>query len=304
MRFSWRRGRAYGVTRAIAFLALSLPTLVWGQAVSSEELQLASLIQSHGSQTRPTMVWDERLHIAARAKARDLAKRGYVDHVDLDGYGMNYVAKLAGYGVPTWYTGGIGGNNVESLAGGQDTPTEALNAWLGSPGHKSHVFANPVDSGFFFDQTHFAVGHWYDPSSLYKHYWVFVSLPPDGGLTTSTGDVEWMFECMLPVMIDDSTGDADGDGTHHLLEYVLKMDPTKKDLQKLPAPVLDVASGVLSLTPALRPDLDPTVSVEMLTTTSLSGGWSTAGVTRVGDTFSVGVSGGRQRFLKLKVSKP
>ena len=88
-------------------------------------------------------MWDERLHQVARAKVRDMATRGYVQHSDPDGYGLNYVSRVAGFDVPAWYTDGIGGYNVEPLAAGQSTATAAMNAWLNSALHKEHVFANP-----------------------------------------------------------------------------------------------------------------------------------------------------------------
>ncbi len=56
---------------------------------------------------KPThaLTWNDALGKAAQAKAEDMAKRDYMDHVDPDGCGMNIKINEAGYKLrPDWYS--------------------------------------------------------------------------------------------------------------------------------------------------------------------------------------------------------
>lgn len=123
------------------------------------------------------MVYDSYLHLVARAKALDMAKRDYFGHVDPDGIGANHRLEMTGYGLPDFYNQERSATgNVEALAAGdRHTPRSAFRAWMNSPGHKTHVLATDP---FFADQTRFGVGYAKSVRSTYTHYYVFVSAPP------------------------------------------------------------------------------------------------------------------------------
>jgi len=144
--------------------------------LSSEETAVANYAMNHPDQGRTVMQCDSTLAQVARAKAEDMAARCYFGHVDPDGIGPNYKTRAAGYDLPTWYSTSIEGNNIESIAAGYATPEAAWNAWLNSAGHRTHVLA---ESSFWADQTNYGIGYYYDANSPYRHYWVFISAPPE-----------------------------------------------------------------------------------------------------------------------------
>ncbi|MCA9929942.1 MAG: hypothetical protein KC419_15770, partial [Anaerolineales bacterium] len=109
--------------------------------LNDEETAVAALAMTDPNQGRPSMTCDPILAQVARARAQDMAQRQYFGHVDPDGYGPNYKVRAAGYGLPTWYSTSIDGNNIESIAAGYATATDVWNAWLGSSGHRTHVLA-------------------------------------------------------------------------------------------------------------------------------------------------------------------
>jgi uncharacterized protein YkwD len=143
---------------------------------NSEERAIAKLASEHPQQRRPRMTHDAHLHIVARAKARDMARRDYFDHVDPDGFGPNRVITMTGYGLPDHYSKARSGNNVESIvAGTVFTPATAFREWMKSPPHRDHVLAR---ANFYRDQTRFAVGYFRSPDRILRNYYVFLSAPP------------------------------------------------------------------------------------------------------------------------------
>lgn len=155
-----------------------LPMIVNSSSYSlnSEETAVANQAMSHPDQGRAVMQIDSTLAQVARAKAEDMAKRDYFGHIDPDGVGPNHKVRVAGYDLPTWYSTSIDGNNIESIAAGYTTPEAAWNAWLNSAGHRTHVLA---ESSFWAEQTNYGIGYYYDANSPYRHYWVFISAPPE-----------------------------------------------------------------------------------------------------------------------------
>lgn len=149
---------------------------VSGCSLNTAEQEVATRAISHPDQGRGTMICDSTLAQEAREKAMDMATRGYFGHVDPDGFGPNYHVRNAGYNLPNWYSSDPNANNIESIAAGYATPAAAWQGWLNSAGHRAHVLG---ESSFWADQTHYGVGYYYDPDSYYKHYWVFMSAPPE-----------------------------------------------------------------------------------------------------------------------------
>jgi len=160
-------------------------------ARNAEERTIAKLASEHPRQGRPRMTHDAHLHLVARAKARDMARRDYFAHVDPDGFGPNRVIAMTGYGLPEHYSKARSGNNVESIvAGTVFTPETAFREWMKSKPHRDHVLAREK---FYRDQTRFGVGYFRSPDRILRNYYVFLSAPPStkklGKLTKLQRDV-------------------------------------------------------------------------------------------------------------------
>lgn len=157
-------------------LIVSPPSALAGCGLNAEEQNVAALAMSHPDQGRVGMACNAILSRQARSKAVDMAARGYFSHVDPDGYGPNWHVRTAGYNLPSWYGSAPDANNIESIAAGYTTAEAAWDAWTSSAGHRPHVLGEPT---FWSSQTNFGVGYYYDANSPYKHYWVFMSAPPE-----------------------------------------------------------------------------------------------------------------------------
>jgi uncharacterized protein YkwD len=143
---------------------------------SAGERKIAALARGHSQQKRTSLIWDKRLTQAARARAKDMGTRGFFSHVDPDGHGPNWHITKTGYRLPIKWTAFKGANQVESILAGHESPDAAFKMWMGSPKHVSHILAL---NHFYADQTRIGVGYAYVPNSPYKHYWVFLSAPPE-----------------------------------------------------------------------------------------------------------------------------
>lgn len=169
-------------------------------ARNAEERAVARLVAKHPQQGRPRMTHDAYLHLVARARAKDMARRDYFGHTDPDGYGPNRILRLTGYGLPDSYTLP---NNIESLAAGTNyTPSRAFQAWLDSSLHRPHLLA---DGSFYEGQTRYGVGYAKSARSRYKHYYVFLSAPPSTNtLATVTKSLQKLFLTKTPRQIERS----------------------------------------------------------------------------------------------------
>ncbi len=145
---------------------------------SIKERRMAALIRGHRKQNRPQMLYDNRLGAVARMRARDMGQRNYFSHVDPDGYGANRHIARTGYRLPQRWLAFKSGNSGESILGGgaQGTARAAFDLWMRSSGHKRHVLAsNP----FYQKQTRFGIGYAHVSGSRLRHYWVFITAPPE-----------------------------------------------------------------------------------------------------------------------------
>lgn len=169
--------RALNAALFIFLLAVGLPHQAEARlARNAQEREITRLVTAHPLQGRPRMKHDAHLHLVARAKARDMARRDFFSHADPNGIGPNHVIRMTGYRLPSNYARERGANNVESIAAGTDyTARRAFKAWLNSPGHRRHLLAT---DNFARAQTRFAVGYARSPRSRYTHYYVFISAPP------------------------------------------------------------------------------------------------------------------------------
>lgn len=142
------------------------------------EKELMRLLETHPEQRRVGMKVHPILARVARAKALDMAVRGYEGHVDPDGHGANWLVRQAGYQLPGFYNPDPDGNNVEAMQhGDNDNLSYTWPQWLSSEGHKIHLLG--LDK-FYWVQTNYGIGHVHMPGSRKGHYYVFVSAPPEG----------------------------------------------------------------------------------------------------------------------------
>lgn len=94
--------------------------------------------------SKPQLKWSDTLAKVAEAKALDMATRDYVDHVDPDGYGLNYYIDKAGYKLnPRWLTA-KNLNFFESMSAGSADGETAIRKLIidnGVPtlGHRKHL---------------------------------------------------------------------------------------------------------------------------------------------------------------------
>lgn len=143
---------------------------------SAREKQMVALVRGHPRQKRDALVWDARLAAAARARARSMGTRGYFGHVDPDGYGPNWYVTRTGYRLPLQWTAFAGANQVESILAGHGDAQAAFQKWMASKQHSAHLLAlNP----FYQNQTRFGVACVTVPGEAYRHYWVFLTAPPE-----------------------------------------------------------------------------------------------------------------------------
>ena len=142
--------------------------------LNANERAVADLMVAAPEQQRETPVCDPILARVARARARDMALRGYFSHTNPDGDGVNLLAREAGYPLPDWYASNQDSNNIESIGGGYQTSADVWAGWIGSSGHRVHVLGT---ESFYADQEAYGVGYYFNPDSPLKHYWVFLSAP-------------------------------------------------------------------------------------------------------------------------------
>ncbi len=72
---------------------------------------------------------DPRLSSAAQSHAVDMATTGYFSHVSMDGRTFDERIRAAGYSSPA----------AENIASGQLTPSEVMQDWMQSPGHRRNI---------------------------------------------------------------------------------------------------------------------------------------------------------------------
>lgn len=189
-----------------------------GVTLSSEEQKLASLLVGSSGQKRvkSQMRIDDRLVQVARARAMDMARRNYFDHVNPDGVAANFLVRATGYQLPSHYSTSPRGNNIESIGAGYINANEAWSGWMNSAGHKVHLLAS---DSFYRDQTSYGVGHFYDPNSRYKHYWVVLTAPPSPVATLSIATPTPGARVTAPSI--SVSGNVSGNGIFSALEYRL-----------------------------------------------------------------------------------
>jgi uncharacterized protein YkwD len=135
------------------------------------ESALLAWLQTHPAQRRPVLRRNATLMAVAKAHVLDMIGRDFFGHTNPDGSGPNERVRRAGFRLPAHYGTERTANNVESLAGGYETPEAALAGWLGSPAHRAHVLG---EREFFRAQTEMGVGYAYHVAATYNHYFSVV----------------------------------------------------------------------------------------------------------------------------------
>lgn len=156
-------------------LLLALSGSAFGSILNSQEQQIASMMISNSQQGRPSLTLDPILAGVARARAMDMAKRNYFDHVNPDGVAANYLVRKAGYKLPDWWGTDPKANYIESIAGGFATAQDVWTGWMNSPEHRTHILGL---NAFYATETSYGIGYYYDSGSTYKNYWVIITAPP------------------------------------------------------------------------------------------------------------------------------
>jgi uncharacterized protein YkwD len=142
---------------------------------TAREREVAALLTGDRGQQRPHLAWNPILAKVARARAEDMAARGYFAHVNPDGVGPNTLVERAGYHLPEQYDHRLAGNNIESAAEGYRSGAVAWRHWMGSPMHRSHLLGLTPQ---FREQTEFGVGYAERPGSRAGSYWVVLIARP------------------------------------------------------------------------------------------------------------------------------
>lgn len=175
------RGNQAAESEYFSFLPLAVdpskPVPLTNCGVNNQEKKLATLAKTHPGQERPEMRCNNILSEVAHERAMDMGQNGYFSHVNLDGYGPNFLVEQAGYELPEWWSDSPTLNYIESIAAGYATADEAWNAWIKSNSHRTHVLG---ENDFWAEQTNYGMGYIYIEGSPFGHYWVFITAPPEG----------------------------------------------------------------------------------------------------------------------------
>lgn len=127
---------------------------------SSQAEQVLSLVnEERAKQNLKPLKMSEELRSIANLKAKDMAEKNYFDH-NSPTYGSPF-QMLQKFGVHYKAAG-------ENIAAGQKTPSEVMNSWMNSSGHR----ANILNANF----TEIGIGY-YEGGS-YGTYWTQLFITP------------------------------------------------------------------------------------------------------------------------------
>jgi len=143
-----------------------------------KELKLNSKLRI----TKTPLRWNDTLARVAEAKALDMAKRNYFNHVNPDGYGINYSINQSGYQLNADWLKDKKENFFESLGSGHDSGTEAVKSLIidaddATKGHRDHLLgigdwdATLVDIGIGFVKCDGGKYQSYTCIIIAKHNW-------------------------------------------------------------------------------------------------------------------------------------
>ena len=113
--------------------------------------------------TGNTLRWNDTLARVAEEKAKDMAARNYFDHVDPNGFGINYYINKSGYKLNPAWVKNKDDNYFESIVAGIVDGEDAvrqliIDEGIPSVGHRKHLLGNGhwtytlLDIGIGFDR--------------------------------------------------------------------------------------------------------------------------------------------------------
>jgi uncharacterized protein YkwD len=143
-----------------------------------KELHLSSKLKI----TKTALHWNDTLARVAEAKALDMAKRNYFEHVSPEGIGINYLVQQSGYKLNADWLKDKKENFFESLGSGYDSGAEAIKSLIidaeePSKGHRDHLLgigewdASLVDIGIGFVRNDGGASSSYTCIIIAKHSW-------------------------------------------------------------------------------------------------------------------------------------
>jgi uncharacterized protein YkwD len=126
--------------------------------------------------------WNDTLARVAEARAMDMVKRNYFDHVDPDGYGVNHYISKAGYKLEPDWTSDKADNSFESIQAGADDGQSAIKDLIvndkeSNYGHRDHLLGidewdkSLVDIGIGFVRDSLSEYGTYISIIIAKHHW-------------------------------------------------------------------------------------------------------------------------------------
>lgn len=94
--------------------------------------------------TKTPLRWNDTLARVAEAKALDMAKRNFFNHVNPDGYGINHFINQSGYKLNSDWLKDKKENFFESIGSGHDSGMEAVKSLIidegdATKGHRNHL---------------------------------------------------------------------------------------------------------------------------------------------------------------------
>ncbi len=123
---------------------------------------------------RDDLIWDDILAKVAYEKAKDMAERNYFNHVDLDGYGMNYKINEAGFELADYLLSSNAANSFESIAAGTNRDSGKImvqeliiDEGVSSLGHRKHLLGM---TDFWAKSPYCGIGFYKKEGSKYRYY--------------------------------------------------------------------------------------------------------------------------------------
>lgn len=149
----------------------------WADSLSTvREADLARILVQEPGQRRPRLTRNPVLDSVARARAWDMARRGYFSHITPEGLGPNRLVEAAGYRLSPGYDRRPTGNDIEAAAAGYGTARQVWGWFMRSSLHRAHMLGLDARG---LEQTEFGIGYAWRPQTRYGHYWVVLIARPD-----------------------------------------------------------------------------------------------------------------------------
>ncbi len=124
-------------------------------------LALADLNAYRATKGLTPVVLDEKLSLASKTHAQDLAKHGVISHTGTDGSGHGERVQRQGYAFSI---------AAENVATGQKDWERVFKGWQNSPGHNKNLLLPNV--------TDFGIALVYNPKTTYQTYWAMIVAAP------------------------------------------------------------------------------------------------------------------------------